>query len=65
MPHIGWKHEEPSQHPISCDYRPAGETPLEWRADSGTIYVRVLTGEWSGIELTQPASNIVPLSARR
>ena len=30
IPHIGLKHKEPCQHPISCHYRSAGETPAYW-----------------------------------
>ena len=67
IPRIGWKHEEPSQHPTSCHYRPVGETPFEWRFAGGPIVARfyVLTGKWAGIGLAQPSSNLVPLSARR
>ena len=44
------KHKEPSQHPISCHYRSAGETPFEWRFAGGSIVARfyVLTGKWAG-----------------
>ena len=52
-----------SQHPISCDYRPAGETPFEWRFAGGPIVARAyweVGGHWANPASIQSRTTIGP-----
>ena len=55
-----WKHEEPRQHPISCDCRPGIRMAFRWRADSRTIlraYCEV-GGHWANPASIQSRATI-------
>ena len=58
---------ENMRNPASIQSRVTVGPAFEWRFARGPIVARfyVLIVKWAGIGLTQPASNLVPLSASR